>query len=293
MVGSNQNVGESWRIVAKRLPIGEGTPLLDKLAGHLYVQVLDQNNNVVAQIDGLAVGQDGRLKPVGEASDLLQVEVFKNLSGDPSKQPIWNNHENHESTLLYETNNRADIEKAVARLEQTATQINQQRLNYNLLGNGNGNSNSVFNDLTKDLQEALPIPDARIQAAKDMGLSNPGVDNSVLYKQEVESNEEKNILTPIVSVAKSVVNWVAPYIANGVFYAIEGLGFASQKIAEFLNPDKTQVAQQTESQQEKPAVLQEAQKLVNQTETALATNGFVPPEDLPNLNSNRTRQISS
>jgi hypothetical protein len=290
MVGSNQNVGESWRIVAKRLPIGEGTPLLDKLAGHMYVQILDENNKVVAQIDGLAVGKDGRLKPVGEASDLLQVEVFNNLGGDPNKQPIWNNHANHESTVLYETNNIADVEKAIAQFEITAQQINEKRLNYNLLGNGNGNSNSVFNDVTKDLQSALQIPDARIQAAKDMGLSNPGVDNSVLYQQKEESSQEQNFFTPIVNGVKHAINFVAPYIANGVFYAIEGLGFASQKIAEFLNPDKAQVAQQPE--QPKPAVLQEAEKLTTHTERVLATNGFVPPEDLPNLNAGKSKQIS-
>jgi hypothetical protein len=281
MVGSAETSSGPYKIVAKRLPIGEGTLLLDKIAGHLYVQILDKNNNVVAQVDGLAVDKKGNVKPVGEASDLLIAEVYAQNS---VIAPIWNNHANHQSVVLYETNDKSDVEKAIKQIRSTSNLINSEKVNYSLLGNANGNSNTVFNDIVSGLQKVLPIPDAKINEAKSMGVSNPGVDNSILYKQEDIKQADKN---PILEFASNLTNWFVPYFANGIVWAMEGIGFVGEKIAGIFNPNKDNVAQNNaQTQPETPKIVEEVQK------TVASVNGFVPNDGLPNPNGAKQIQRS-
>lgn len=64
-------------------------PLIGGLAGHDLLVVLDSNGNVVGEMDGLATGSNGQIKPIGYLpSDTLKTYSYKSkpcMRGNP----VW------------------------------------------------------------------------------------------------------------------------------------------------------------------------------------------------------------
>ena len=62
-----ENTG-NYKIVKSQLP------LLGGIAGHNFIAVLDPNNRVIHELNGLATSKDGEIKPIGYLpSDKLYV----------------------------------------------------------------------------------------------------------------------------------------------------------------------------------------------------------------------------
>lgn len=70
-----ENTG-NYKIVKSQLP------LIGGIAGHNFIAVLDPNNRVIHELNGLATSKDGEIKPIGYLpSDKLYVYNEKEVKG--------------------------------------------------------------------------------------------------------------------------------------------------------------------------------------------------------------------
>ena len=110
-----ENTG-NYKIVKSQLP------LLGGIAGHNFIAVLDPNNRVIHELNGLATSKDGEIKPIGYLpSDKLYVYNEKEVKGF-----FYNSSQNQE--VVFEGNYKdvynivavfSDIDKPVNSVDTT------------------------------------------------------------------------------------------------------------------------------------------------------------------------------
>lgn len=126
-------MNESYRIVESQLP------LLGGLGGHNMIVLLDGAGKLLYELDGLATGIDGKIKPVGYLpSDRLKVYAF-------SRATFYAPDQAHRVLLQGSAD---DLLNRVNAARAAGEAINQLDLPYPFLGLGK-NSNSVASTLIR------------------------------------------------------------------------------------------------------------------------------------------------
>ncbi len=177
----------TWKIEAKRLPIPD-FPVLGEIFGHLYIEVWDGSNTRYAQYNGLATHPDtGEPTPAGP--DGFDIKIFDDRTVAPEGNSRSSN--THDGVLLFE-GTEVQVKAALDYADSAANYLNNQDYRYMTIPHqtftdedGNTvpffNSNAVFNSIVLAMQQAVPISQASIDAAKDLGLINPGSDLSMYH----------------------------------------------------------------------------------------------------------------
>lgn len=157
-----ENTG-NYKIVKSQLP------LIGGIAGHNFIAVLDPNNRVIHELNGLATSKDGEIKPIGYLpSDKLYVYNEKEVKGF-----LYNSSQNQE--VVFEGNYKDVMDKfnlgyAIGK------EINKHEFTYPFFGLGD-NSNSVASTLLKGMglndpdlghaltpgEESLLIPEEQLR----------------------------------------------------------------------------------------------------------------------------------
>lgn len=203
----------SWSLIAKRYPI----PATLGAAGHLYFEILNDNNQRVHQIHGFATDYiTGQPKTVGSTNDFIETYIYgsNGAGGDYSNN-------SHESKLLY-SGSQANIENAMKDIFAARDFINAQNFNYDSLagddndsngfGNYKFNSNSTFNTLLNVFKENLPITNADAEEALLLGDAfllpnhpNPGAELDMFHDVDWSrnANDPSNVGSVVQGSAKA------------------------------------------------------------------------------------------
>ena len=144
-------------------------PLIGGLGGHNLLVLKDDQGNVVKELDGLATGADGAVKPIGYLpSDTLKVYEFNAATY----------YAPGEAQVTLQSGSQADIMKVWNAAETCATAINAKSLSYPFLGFGK-NSNSVTSTLDACMGKTEPsIPGG--------ALFTPGQGSLLLDQQTID-----------------------------------------------------------------------------------------------------------
>ncbi|MEJ7745653.1 MAG: calcium-binding protein [Luteimonas sp.] len=156
-------MSDQYRIVIASLPLN--IPGIGNVAGHNYLVLLDPNGNVVSEINGLATGSDGTIRPIGIfPSDRLKVYVSLANFYDPD----------HSQATLFS----GSLEEVTGRWEQArqaADVLNSMNLPYPPIGivGAMGNSNAVATTLTKAMGLKKPDFEDRITPTDGRDFFDP------------------------------------------------------------------------------------------------------------------------
>ncbi|WP_166763037.1 beta strand repeat-containing protein, partial [Xanthomonas euroxanthea] len=198
----------NYKIIVGTLPIVG--PSGYEIAGHNYIAMMDSNGRIVGEINGLATGANGEIKPIGFLpSDTLRTyEEAGAYYYNPS----------HSQAVLYE-GSLESVESLWGQARAAADSINSWDLSYPTLGLG-PNSNSVANTLIDAMGLSKPDfedyftpfddyilkPNTGIQDIKEMGeaaykmLPKPYKD----FVDEVGDWLGDNVFSPVKNIYDSV-----------------------------------------------------------------------------------------
>jgi Ca2+-binding RTX toxin-like protein len=180
----------AWKLMAKRYKID-----IFGATGHLFFDVLDDNNNRAYQIHGKPKDENGVFIEFGspfDSSDSIQVDI-RGIDGKYKG--------NYESVQLY-SGTQAKINEAMKDVFAAQNFINAQKFDYSLTPGDNNdvngfggfsyNSNSVFNTILNVFKKSLSISNANANAALELGGSafNPGSKLDILKDLNWSRNGE-------------------------------------------------------------------------------------------------------
>jgi hypothetical protein len=163
------HMGTTYKIVEAQLPVVGG------LGGHDLLVLEDPNGNVIGELDGLATGSNGQIKPIGYLpSDTLKVYSYSQATYYTSSEPQATVSSGTQQQIMAEWN------AAIA----CGNAINAEGLSYPFLGIGD-NSNSVASTLDSCMGAYEPtIPGS--------ALITPGVGVLLLPPATIQTIEQQN-----------------------------------------------------------------------------------------------------
>lgn len=140
------------------------------LTGHTFLELRDENNNVISQIHGLAADQYGNYQEVGNNKDYkLKVFVF-----DYDRYKIDKQKEIGNVSAQLVEGTQTEMRNYWEKAKVCGDEINQKDINYPILGfkiiGETDNSNSV----TDTIVECMGLKN------RDIGLFTPGRNNNLL-----------------------------------------------------------------------------------------------------------------
>jgi Ca2+-binding RTX toxin-like protein len=177
----------AWKLVARRAEVLY-------LGTHLYYEILDDNNQRVWHIHGLATDEYGQTLPVGNLTAWL-APLGTITPTDTIKSYFFakdGSFEANEGSQQLYSGTQTSIDAALKNVYAAQNFINAQNFIYwltpgNTIDGGFGgdkyNSNSMFNTLMNVFKKTLPINAADIITAKNLGGSvstAPGKDLDIL-----------------------------------------------------------------------------------------------------------------
>jgi len=158
----------NYKIVEAQLPLVGG------IARHDLLVLEDSNGNVIGELDGLATGANGQIKPIGYLpSDTLQVYSYGNA--------VYYNASGAQETIA--TGSESQMISLWSAAESAGTAINSENLPYPFLGLGS-NSNSVASTLINSM--GLTEPSIPGGASVLLGRGTLLLSPSVI--QKIQSN---------------------------------------------------------------------------------------------------------
>ena len=181
----------TWMIEARRLPLPE-IPIIGELAGHLYIEVWDDIGERYTQINGLAVDPyTNEIASIGP--DGFDLKIYDTGIDGPDTGvggPLKREDNTREGVVLFEGTEQ-QVKNILDSVNELREHINSEDHKYmtiphQVYTDENGikrdyyNSNSVFNTVTKVMQQVGGVDQENIDAAKNMGLTNPGKDLDML-----------------------------------------------------------------------------------------------------------------
>jgi hypothetical protein len=204
-------------------------PVINGVGGHLYIEAVDpKTNQVIQQLDGMAVDAQGNKVNLGTSDHRLQIVTDQQ----------WENRENHPSQTLYSTNDPQEAQRIMQNLQQTANRINDESRNstnneyqYNLFAmNGGVNSNVAFNTLITNLATEVDIPPETLENARNLGGINPG--SNKLLPLTPDSNHSAQLVAAS-EVSTTTNNPIGEWLYNNT---IGKLVQMYENIASIANP---------------------------------------------------------
>ena len=218
-------------------------PLVGGIGGHDLLVLKDSNNAVIGELDGLATGANGQIKPIGYLpSDTLKVYDYN--------QPTY--YSSSEPQALVTSGTQAEIMAKWDAALAAAAAINSESLSYPFLGIGS-NSNSVASTLDAAMgvhEPSIPgsapitpglgtllLSPATIQAIQNQESITSGVDLTGDYY--VSSDNPSTSGNPSVSTLSTNGSTLVTFSTSGGAGVINLSGYNQNGVLQYTQTDTT------------------------------------------------------
>ena len=172
-----------WTIEVKRYPIVDPILGIPTGAGHLYLEIFDDDGNRVYQFNAMATDPvTGDIAAVGSDSDILTIVKSTNGVIGDSDSGTRDDYP-YDGAVLF-SGTQTQVEQGIAYLSAFKDFINSNssNLHYQLVPGGDHyNSNSGFAGMAVALAQALSIDESALETVEAIRIfGNPGLGQDVL-----------------------------------------------------------------------------------------------------------------
>jgi len=162
----------AWTIEAKVLP-------LVGVAGHLYLDIFDDEGKRVVQINGFSFSSTGnKITAVGKPTDKLKAYVTNKVVLSETVG-FDRDHHPHEGYVIF-SGTKDEVQEVVKQLKELADEFNAKDFFYRAFS---FNSNTVFSAMVHKISQIVPIDHEAVDKAIALKKITPGIKRKLLRNQ--------------------------------------------------------------------------------------------------------------
>jgi len=162
----------AWTIEAKVLP-------LVGVAGHLYLDIFDDEGNRVVQINGFSFSSKGnKITAVGKPTDKLKAYVSDKVVLVETCAFGREDHP-HKGHVIF-SGKKDEVLEVIEQLKELAEEFNSKDFFYRAFS---FNSNTVFSAMVHKISQIVPINHEAVDKAIALKKITPGIKPKLLRRQ--------------------------------------------------------------------------------------------------------------